>query len=205
MCQWLHVLHCLDRGHESRYCGADRRGKTPPHWWSLVSICCLLGSSFPGGTSDKEPVSQCRRCRRLKFDSWVRKIPWRGAWQPTPIFLPGESQGQRSLVGYSLWGHKELDVTAETYMHTCLLGSESWCLMQARWLSFPELRVQETRRQRETLSAWGTPHLAQCVSHKVTTSSTHAGRMILWPVVLFYVCEAWSWQKLFFLCFSVVF
>ena len=40
------------------------------------------------------------------------KIPWRRAWQPTPVFLPGESQGLRSLAGYSQWGHKELD-TAE--------------------------------------------------------------------------------------------
>ena len=43
---------------------------------------------------------------------WVRKIPWRRAWQPTPIFLPGESHGQRSLEGYRPWGCKELD-TAE--------------------------------------------------------------------------------------------
>ena len=39
-------------------------------------------------------------------DSWVGKIPWRRAWQPTPVFLPGESHEQRSLVGYSLQGHK---------------------------------------------------------------------------------------------------
>ena len=44
---------------------------------------------------------------RPEFDPWVGKIPWRTAWQPTPVFLPGESQGQRSLVGYSSWGHKE--------------------------------------------------------------------------------------------------
>ena len=37
---------------------------------------------------------------RHGFDLWVRKIPWRRAWQPTPVFLPGESHGQRSLVGY---------------------------------------------------------------------------------------------------------
>ena len=43
--------------------------------------------------------------------SWVGKIPWRRAWQPIPVFLPGESHGQRSLVGYSPWGHKELDTT----------------------------------------------------------------------------------------------
>ena len=54
------------------------------------------------------------RHRRRGFDPWVRKIPWRRAWQPTPVFLPGESQGQKSLVGYSSWGHKELDMTEAT-------------------------------------------------------------------------------------------
>ena len=49
---------------------------------------------------------------RHGFDSWVRKIPWRRKWKPTPVFLLGESHGQRILVGYSPWGHKELD-TAE--------------------------------------------------------------------------------------------
>ena len=44
----------------------------------------------------------------------VRKIPWRRKWQPTPVFLPGKSHGQRSLVGYSPWGHKELDTTEQT-------------------------------------------------------------------------------------------
>ena len=44
-----------------------------------------------------------RRCQRYRFDSWVRKIPWRRAWQPTPVFLPGESHEQRSLVGYRPW------------------------------------------------------------------------------------------------------
>ena len=49
----------------------------------------------------------------------VRKIPWRRKWQPTPVFLPGESHGQRSLQGYSSWGHKELDTT-EVTEHTAL-------------------------------------------------------------------------------------
>ena len=43
------------------------------------------------------------------FDPWVGKIPWRREWQPTPVFLPGESHGQRSLVGYSPWALKEPD------------------------------------------------------------------------------------------------
>ena len=45
------------------------------------------------------------------FDPRVGKTPWRRAWQPTPVFLPGKSHRQRSLVGYSLWGHKESDTT----------------------------------------------------------------------------------------------
>ena len=46
----------------------------------------------------------------MGFDPWVGKIPWRVEWLPTPVFLMGEFQGQRSLVGYSPWGHKELDM-----------------------------------------------------------------------------------------------
>ena len=48
---------------------------------------------------------------RPRFNPWVGKVPWRRAWQPTPVFLLGESHGQRSLAGYSPWGHKELDTT----------------------------------------------------------------------------------------------
>ena len=47
--------------------------------------------------SCKEPSCQCRRHKRHRFDRWVGRIPWRRAWQPTPVFLPGKSYGQRSL------------------------------------------------------------------------------------------------------------
>ena len=53
---------------------------------------------FPGGTSGKESTCQYRRHKRPRFDPWVRKIPWRRKWQPTPVFLLGKSHGQRSLV-----------------------------------------------------------------------------------------------------------
>ena len=72
----------------------------------------LLHGGFVGGSlvkkkkKKKKPVCQCRR---HGFDPWSRKIPWRRKWQPTLVFLPGKSRGQRSLVGYSEWGHKELD------------------------------------------------------------------------------------------------
>ena len=49
---------------------------------------------------------------RCRFDPWVRNIPWGRERRLTPVFLPGKSQGQRSLVGYSPWGHKELDMTS---------------------------------------------------------------------------------------------
>ena len=63
--------------------------------------------------NSKQPSYQCRRCG---FNPWVGKIPWRRKWQPPPVFLPGESHGQRSLEGYSPWGHKESD-TAERLNH----------------------------------------------------------------------------------------
>ena len=54
---------------------------------------------------------QCRKHKRLGLDPWVGKIPWRRKRQPTPVFLPGEFQGQKSLVGYSPWGSQESDTT----------------------------------------------------------------------------------------------
>ena len=47
------------------------------------------------------------------------RFPWRRAGQPTPVFLPGESHGQRSLAGYSPQSHKEVDTTEMTSMHAC--------------------------------------------------------------------------------------
>ena len=55
----------------------------------------------------------CKRHRKCEFYPWVRKIPWRRKWQPIPVFLPGESHGQRNLIGYSPWGCKDLDTTKQ--------------------------------------------------------------------------------------------
>ena len=76
-----------------------------------------LWRGFPGGTSGKEPTCQCGRHKRLGFDPWVRKIPWRRAWPPTPVFLPGESHRQRSLAGCSPWSRKEWDTTERLNTH----------------------------------------------------------------------------------------
>ena len=77
-------------------------------------VILYVFADFSGGASGKEPTCKYRRCKRLRLDSWVGKTPWRRAWQPTPVFLPGKSCGQRSLVGYSPWGCKELDMTETT-------------------------------------------------------------------------------------------
>ena len=59
----------------------------------------------------KESTCQCRRCKRLGFNPWVRKIPWRKKWLPTLVFLPSKYHRQSSLVGYSPWSCKESDMT----------------------------------------------------------------------------------------------
>ena len=55
---------------------------------------------YPRDNTGKEPICHWRRHKRCRFDPWLGKIPWRSAWQPMPVFFPGESHGQRSLVSY---------------------------------------------------------------------------------------------------------
>ena len=69
--------------------------------------------SFQGGASGKEPACQYRRPKKCGLNPWVRKIPWRKVWQPTPVLLPGECHGQRGLPAYGSWGHEESDTTEE--------------------------------------------------------------------------------------------
>ena len=80
----------------------------------LLCLSCILGVivlllGFPCGTSGKELACQCRRLRH-RLGPGVRKIPWGRAWQPTPVFLPGESHGQRNLVGSSPWSHNRIQL-----------------------------------------------------------------------------------------------
>ena len=82
----------------------------------MPGTCCiylnyLISQGFSGGTGCEEPTCQCRRPKNCGFDPWVGKISWRRKWQPIPVFLTGESHGQRSLAGHSPWGHTESDTT----------------------------------------------------------------------------------------------
>ena len=95
-----------------------------------MKVTAFLRMGFLSGSVVKNPPVMQERCRRRGFDPWVRKTPWRRAWQPTPVFLPGKFHGQRSLVGYGPWSHKESDrAEAIEYAYTHDLqhwqGSES--------------------------------------------------------------------------------
>ena len=102
-------------------------GDTDSKGLSFFSLWLRRPLGFPGGTTGKESAFQCRRHKRHRFNPWAGKIPWRRKWQPAPVFFPGKFHGQRSLVGYSPWGHKELDTIVwlnwtELYPTMSLLG-----------------------------------------------------------------------------------
>ena len=82
-----------------------------PSWGTGLLFFVILSftQQLSWGLSGEEST---RQYRRPGFDSWVGKIPCRGAWQPSPVFLPGEFHGQRNLVGYSPGAAKESDVIA---------------------------------------------------------------------------------------------
>ena len=92
---------------------------------SGIQVWALL--EFPWWLSSKEAACNVGATGDM-VDPWVRKIPWRRAWQPTPVFLPGESHGQRSLARYSLWGHKESDMTEATSHGMAFQGVSDVCL-----------------------------------------------------------------------------
>ena len=83
--------------------------------WSLG--ICLFNKDprrslrLPRWHCGKESACQFGRCKRHGFSPWVGKILWRGKWRHTPVSLPGNFHGQRSLEGYSPWGCKQLDTT----------------------------------------------------------------------------------------------
>ena len=95
-------------------------GRAKERWqraWVLA-----WGSEVLGASQQQRICLQCKRCW---FDPWVGKIPWMRAWQPSPVFLSGESHGCNSLAGYSLQGCKESDTTKATE-HTRMHFEVSW-------------------------------------------------------------------------------
>ena len=84
---------------------------------------------FPSGTSEIEPAFQFRISKRVRFNPWVGKSPWRRKWQPTPVLLPGESQGQKSLLSIGSQSQTQLKrlstatracaIVADKYLKQC--------------------------------------------------------------------------------------
>ena len=87
-------IFLLKRTSSYKHCGETIKG--------------MSSKGLPWRLSGQESSCSSGRCM---FYPWVREIPWRRKWKPTPVFLPGEPHGQRSLVGYSPWGHKGSDMT----------------------------------------------------------------------------------------------
>ena len=83
--------------------------------------CCIWNPSMGGDPWWLRWSRICLQCRRPGFNPWVRKIPWRREWQPTPGFLPGECHGEKSLAGCNSWGRRESDMTEWL---TCLFEDE---------------------------------------------------------------------------------
>ena len=99
---------CVKRNVYCKHCfhfTVGRSGSCRPFLF-LNSVSRLPG--LPWWLGGKESTW---KCRDVGFNPWVRKVPQRKKWQPTLVFLPEESHGQRYLVGYSPWGAEELDTT----------------------------------------------------------------------------------------------
>ena len=91
---------------------------------------CTWG--LPRWLRGKESACQVMICRRRGFNPWVRKIPWRRKWQPTPVFLLEKSHGWRRLAAYSPWNHEELDTTEQLRTHT----HTNKCAYLQDWLQY---------------------------------------------------------------------
>ena len=130
-------LHCRGRGAISAFepktwhtarCGQSQKPTHTKRYqvpskcvYSTVLVISMLFTGLPRLLSGKESACRCGNCRRLGFDPWVWKIPWRGKWQPTPVFLPEKSHGKISLVGYSPRGCKK----SHTIEHARMLVTNS--------------------------------------------------------------------------------
>ena len=107
-----------------------------------------INQRLPRWLSGKESTCQCRRCKKLRFDPWDAKILWSRKWQPTPVFLSEKSYAQRSLVGYSPGGGKELDTTVQLSIHQRgyikAIVSGGW---QGQFYTFPITLIVHRRQE----------------------------------------------------------
>ena len=109
---------CLKRGFHEAFFHEDLLVINPLFFSQNIFILHSEFKGLPKWLSGKESACQCGQCRRRGFNPCVRKISWSSKWQPTPVLLPGTFQGHRSLVGYSLYGRRELVMTEQLHTDT---------------------------------------------------------------------------------------
>ena len=115
--------------------------------WLATGYIWLCG--FPGGSGVTNPSANVRDARGAKSNPWEGKIPWRRHWQPTPVFLPGRSHGQRDLGDYSPWGCKKVRYNLATKQCACTLLVTHFQNSLNRTLKFCVLRyVKFTSRNK---------------------------------------------------------
>ena len=98
--------------HSSKCAQLDARSFCQTLWNSFAFSLMFSNNGFPGRAVVKNPPANTGNARDVDLIPGSGRSPGGGKWQPTPVFLPGESRGQRSLAGYSPWRHKDLDMTA---------------------------------------------------------------------------------------------
>ena len=103
---------------------ADQTTKQIYWKWEFDLVHFNIHKVFQGASLVAQWKRICLQCRRCGFDPWVGKMPRRRKWQPTPVFLPGKSHGQRSLAEYSLWGHKRVGYNLVTKQQQRSLKAE---------------------------------------------------------------------------------
>ena len=137
--------------------------------------------SLPWWLSGKEPACQCRRPR---FNPWVGKFPWRRKWQPTPVFLPGKSCGQKSLVGYNPRGCKRV--------------RHDWLSVHAhplsRWMQLPGLEEWSTGGIPSTCAPCPANILQSCTGRcHFKDLPREGGRSFLYPLCPGPHALIWGW------------
>ena len=171
----------------------------------------VLDLNYSAGYSS-QMVRICLQCWKHGFNPWVRKIPWRRAWQPTPVFLPGESHEQRSLEGYILSGCKEWDTMewpTVSVSHGCMYSGEKWMYAKGNfircklnlngiyffdrptrfhmfccWLGSSQFKVSLCWKSIDFLNSWTFPRLTSWLSSG-RMRTFHASYSICWESLLY--------------------
>ena len=191
-------LHCIYNNKTALFKKERQSWSICTDTWVNLRLHFIIGIhtfiSFPNGSAGKEPTCQCRRHRFLGWEDPLEKER-----QPTPVFLPGKSHGQRSLVGYSPWGHKELDMTecTRTGQDRYILFSDTKCPLanlppKSAWNTC----LSGADQDQNVLVAQLFPTLCDPMNCSLPGSSVHGisqARKLKWAAISF--SRVFSWPR----------